>query len=69
MTKRQNRINKSGVFYRTNGRWAPLRDAWTGKQRTFTSSRELNRYLNSYEFNYDRNYVLKSRITIRTVSA
>lgn len=57
-----------GVFYRSNGKWTPIR-TWTGKTRTFTSSRELRRYLNSYNFNYDKNYVLKSRVTIRKVKS
>jgi len=69
MTKRQNKIAKSAVFYRTNGNWAPYRLPYTGKVRTFTSSRELTRFLNSAEFNYDKNYVLKSRTTIRKISA
>jgi hypothetical protein len=69
MTKKQNRIAKSAVFYRTNGNWAPYNLPYTGKVRTFTSRRELNRFLNSGEFSYDKNYVLKSRIAVRKVTA
>ena len=66
MTKKQNRIGKTvALYYRSNGKWAPYRTPYTGKVRTFTSQRELNRYLKSTDFNYDKNYVLKSRIAVR----
>lgn len=53
-----------GVFYRSNGRWSPFR-TWTGKQRTFTSKRELNRFVSSSDFASTKNYILKSRVTVR----
>lgn len=53
-----------GVFYRSNGRWSPFR-TWTGKQRTFTSTRELGRFVNSRNFSVNKNYVLKSRVVVR----
>ncbi len=62
-------INKVGVFYRSNGKWTPYRDGWTGRVRTFTSKRELNRFLKSGDFNYDKNYVLKSRVTVRKITS
>mgnify|MGYP000945633991 CR=1 FL=1 len=63
------RTNKTvrGVFYRSNGRWTPVR-TWTGKVRTFTSDRELGRFLRSSDFNYERNYILKSRVAVRRVT-
>ncbi len=57
-----------GVFYRSNGKWTPIR-TWTGKTRTFTSTRELSRFLNSRDFNYEKNYILKSKVTIRRVKS
>lgn len=69
MTKRQNKIARTSVFYLSNGRWAQYRSPYTGRPRTFTSSRELNRFLNSYDFNYDKNYVLKSRVTTRKITS
>jgi hypothetical protein len=61
MNKKQTRY---GVFYRSNGRWSPFR-TWTGKQRIFTSTRELGRFVNSNDFASIKNYILKSRVTVR----
>lgn len=67
-TLSKNRIAPTGVFYRSNGKWTPFRTV-TGKVRTFTSIRELNRFLKNYEFKCEKNYVLKSKIAVRKVSA
>lgn len=61
MNRKQTRY---GVFYRSNGRWSPFR-TWTGKPRTFTSTRELGRFINSGNFASTKNYILKSRVTVR----
>jgi hypothetical protein len=58
---------KYGIFYKSQGQWTPLRTDVKRQPRTFTSTRELERYINSSEFSYTKNRVLKSAITVRKV--
>ena len=67
-TSQNNRIDPVGIFYVSNGKWTPIKTRWTGKPRIFTSRRELNRVVNSRDFNYEKNYYLKSKISIRKFS-
>lgn len=62
------RTQTVAVYYRSNGKYVPYR-TYTGKVRTFTSNRELKRFLNSGDFNFEKNYILKSRVTVRKYQA
>jgi hypothetical protein len=63
----KNKTQKVAVFYKSNGRWTPITTDVKRQPKTFTSQRELTRFLNSWEFNYVRNNVLKSAVTVRKV--
>lgn len=63
----KNKTQKVSVFYKSNGRWTPITTDVKRQPKTFTSARELNRFLNSSEFNYVKNYVLKSAVIVRKV--
>ena len=56
---------KFGVFYRSNGRWTPYRSSFRGNPRVFVSQRELNRFVNSSDFRFEKNRVLKSKTVVR----
>jgi hypothetical protein len=54
-----------GVFYRSNGRWVPYRNQWSGRPKVLTSTTGVKRFLKDYDFNYDKNYILKSKMSVR----
>ena len=58
---------KYGVFYKSQGLWTPLRTNIKRKQKTFTSTREMERFINSREFIFYKNCILKSAVTVRRV--
>ena len=62
------KTTKYGVFYKSNGRWIPMRTNVTRQPRTFTTTRGLNRFLNSTNTKIERNYYLKSRLLVRKLS-
>jgi hypothetical protein len=59
---------KLGVFYRSNGRWTPYRNQWTGRPKVFTSEIGVQRFLKDDGFKFDKNYILKSKISVRKLS-
>jgi hypothetical protein len=63
----KNKTQKVAVFYKSNGRWTPITTEVKRQPKTFTSARELNRFLNSWEFNYVKNNILKSAVKVRAV--
>ena len=63
------KTTKYGVFYKSNGKWTPIRTYVTNKPRTFTSVRELNRYVNSSELSYLKNRILKSAVLVRKIKS
>ena len=63
-----NTKTKYGIFYKSQGKWIPLRTDVTKQPRTFTSKRELARFQNSYDFTCYKNYYLKSATSVRKIS-
>ena len=61
---KKNNTKKFGVFYKSQGKWTPVLTEVTKQPKTFTSVNELNRFLNSWQFRFTKNYVLKSKIIV-----
>jgi len=65
--KTNKQTTRFGLFYKVYGRWAPYRTIY-GNPVWFKTASAAKRLLNNRDFLYQKNRVLKSKVTVRKFS-